>query len=373
MARENMTHVLAGNTPSQAADVYRVPAANYLDAARWQREVNMFRRMPLMLALGGELQAPGSYKAMTVMDTPVLITRGNDGHARAFINSCSHRGAVVVPDGSGTARRFACPYHNWTYNSGGELIGITDREHFGDIDTSCLGLTALPVAERAGLVFVVLTPGAPIDIDKHLCGYDQVLDFFGFGTWHLISTKQLVGPNWKIAYDGYLDFYHLPFLHRDTFGTEISNKAIYRAWGPHQRMTSPDPKLLALRDVPDDQWDLNEMCSGVWTIFPHISFAGTSSGGLVSQLFPGPTPDTSITIQNYFVARTPTEAERADANRRASFLEMVVRDEDYPTGVNQQRALATGAKSHVLFGRNEGGGQLFHQLLDQFLDAAHDA
>ena len=369
MARENMTHVLAGNTPSQAADVYRVPAANYLDAARWQREVNMFRRMPLMLALGGELQEPGSYKAMTVMDTPVLITRGNDGQARAFINSCSHRGAVVVPDGSGTARRFACPYHNWTYNSDGELVGVTDREHFGEIDTSCLGLTALPVTERAGLVFVVLTPGAPIDIDKHLCGYDQVLDFFGFGNWHLISTKQLVGPNWKIAYDGYLDFYHLPFLHRDTFGTEISNKAIYRAWGPHQRMTSPDPKLLALRDVPEDQWDLNEMCSGVWTIFPHISFAGTSSGGLVSQLFPGPTPDTSITIQNYFVAHAPTEAERADANRRATFLEMVVRDEDYPTGVNQQRALATGAKSHVLFGRNEGGGQLFHQLLDQFLDA----
>ena len=52
---------------------------------------------------------------------------------------------------------------------------------------------------------------------------------------------------------------------------------------------------------------------------------------------------------------------------------MVVRDEDYPTGVNQQRALATGAKSHVLFGRNEGGGQLFHQLLDQFLETAGDA
>ena len=373
MARENIAHVLAGNTPSQADDVYRVPAAHYLDPERWQREVNMFRRMPLMLALGGELQEPGSYKAMTVMDTPVLITRGNDGQARAFINSCSHRGAVVVPDGSGTARRFACPYHNWTYNSGGELVGVTDREHFGDIDTSCLGLTPLPVAERAGLVFVVLTPGAPIDIDKHLRGYDQVLDFFGFGTWNLISTKQLVGPNWKIAYDGYLDFYHLPFLHRDTFGTEISNKAIYRAWGPHQRMTSPDPKLLALRDVPEDQWDLNAMCSGVWTIFPHISFAGTSSGGLVSQLFPGATPGTSITIQNYFVAQPPTEAERTDANRRAEFLEMVVRDEDYPTGVNQQRALATGAKSHVLFGRNEGGGQLFHQLLDQFLDADADA
>ncbi len=368
MARENIAHVEAGNTPSQSDDVYRVPVANYLDPARWQREVNLFRRLPLMLALGGELREPGSYKAMTVMETPVLMTRGSDGAISAFVNSCSHRGAVVVPDGSGVARRFACPYHNWTYNGSGELVGVTDREFFGDIDIACLGLTPLPCAERAGLVFVVLTPGTPIDIDDYLCGYDQLLDYFGFGDWQLISQKSIEGPNWKVAYDGYLDFYHLPFLHRATFGTEISNKPIYRAWGPHQRMTSPDPRLLALRDVPEDEWDLDVMCGGVWTIFPHISFAGNHSGGLVSQLFPGTSPGSSTTIQSYFVADEPTEAERTDAEHRAAFFEMVVRTEDYYTGIRLQRALAAAAKSEVLFGRNEGGGQLFHQLLDRYLD-----
>lgn len=370
MARENIAHVEAGNTPGQAADVFRVPVNNYLDPELWQREVDLFRRLPLMLALGGEIREAGSYKALTVMDTPVLLTRGTDGAVRAFLNSCSHRGAVVVEDGIGSARRFACPYHNWTYNATGELVGVTDREFFGDIDTSCLGLTPLPVAERAGLVFVVLTPGATMDIDTHLAGYDQVLDFFGFGDWHLISSRKVNGPNWKIAYDGYLDFYHLPFLHRLTFGTEISNKPIYRAWGPHQRMTAPDPNLLELRDLPEDDWDLDLMCGGVWTIFPHISFAGNHSGGLISQLFPGPTVGTSTTIQNIFVAKEPNDEERAAGLSRADFFEMVVRDEDYYTGIRQQRALATGAKSHVLFGRNEGGGQLFHQLLDQYLQVA---
>ena len=104
-----------------------------------------------MLALGGELRGPNSYKAMTVMDIPVLLTRGADGEVRAFVNQCSHRGAIVVPDGIGTTRRFACPYHNWTYNTMGDLVGVTDREYFGDIDVSCMGLTPLPVAERAGL------------------------------------------------------------------------------------------------------------------------------------------------------------------------------------------------------------------------------
>jgi carnitine monooxygenase subunit len=367
MARENMAHVRAGKRPSQEPDVLRVPVENYLDPARWAAEVAMFKRLPLMLALGGELRGGSSYKAMTVMDVPVLLTRDTDGEVHAFVNQCSHRGAVVVGDGLGTARRFACPYHNWTYDTRGCLVGITDREFFGEIDAARMGLTPLPVAERAGLVFVVLTPGATIDIDAHLCGYDQVLDFFGFGDWYLVSRKELIGPNWKIAYDGYLDFYHLPFLHRNSFGPDVSNKAIYRAWGPHQRVTSPDPSLLELEAVPEDEWNLDRMCDGVWTLFPHVSFAGNNTAGLVSQLFPGPEPGSSVTVQNYFVAVEPTEERRARAQRNADFFERVVRDEDYFTGVRLQRALETRAKQYVVFGRNEGGGQRFHTLLDGYL------
>ena len=364
MAKVNLEHVLAGNTPSQVAEVMRVPATNYLDLRRWEREVAMFRRMPLMLALGGELPGPSSYKAMTVMDVPVLLTRDADGEVHAFVNSCSHRGAVVVPDGCGTARRFACPYHNWTYNDHGDLVGITDREFFGPVDVAVLGLTPLPVAERSGLIFVVLTPGLAINFDEHLHQYDTVLDFFGFGDWHLIKRTEIPGPNWKIAYDGYLDFYHLPFLHRNTFGTEISNKAIYFEWGPHQRMTAPDP---ALAMVPEADWRMDHICGGVWTIFPHISFAGGNGGGLFSQLFPGRTPGESVTVQNYFTASEPSPERRADAERTADFLAMVVREEDYSTGLRLQQALATGAKEFVHFGRNEGGGQRFHQVLDQYL------
>ena len=370
MARENIAHVRAGNTPSQEDEVMRIPVEHYLDPERWAREVALFKRLPLMLALGGELRGPSTYKAMTVMDVPVLITRDAEGAIHAFVNQCSHRGAVVVEDGCGASRRFACPYHNWTYDTQGQLVGVTDREFFGDIDPASMGLTPLPVEERAGLVFVILTPGAPMDIDEHLCGYDRVLDFFGFGDWHLVSRKELAGPNWKIAYDGYLDFYHLPFLHRNSFGPDISNKPIYRSWGPHQRMTSPDPSLLDTADLPEEEWNLDKMCGGVWTIFPHVSFAGGNAGGLISQLFPGSTPGSSTTVQNYYVAAEPSAERREQAQGVADFLERVVRDEDYYTGLRLQRALETRAKEHVIFGRNEGGGQRFHTLLQQYLDDA---
>lgn len=374
MAKRNLACVDAGGHPDQEPDVYRVPAANYHDADRWNLEMErIFKRVPLMLALGGELREPHSYKAMEAVGVPVLITRGADGEVRAFVNMCSHRGAVVVEEGLGTGRRFSCPYHNWTYDSAGDLVGITDRQHFGDVDAACLGLTPLPVAERAGLIFVVLTPGGRMDIDEWLAGYDDVLAEFNFGDWHLVSRREVVGPNWKIAYDGYLDFYHLPFLHRKTFGPDISNKALYDCWGPHQRMSMPNPALAELRNKPEEDWDLQAIAGGVWTIFPHISYAGSTAGGLFSQLFPGPTPDRSVTIQSVYTAHEPDEEEHAAAMAQADFLEYVVREEDYATGLRIQKAVLTGAKKEFLFGRNEGGGHRFHGWVDRLIGADSDA
>lgn len=378
MAKVVMTHTEDGGSSSQAPGVFRVPASHYLDPARYEQEMQrIFKRVPLMLALAGEIREPGDYKAMTVMEIPVLLTRGRDGQIRAFLNSCSHRGAQIVEEGLGHARRMSCPYHNWTYNTEGDLVGVTDRREFGDIDVSCLGLTPLPVAERAGLVFVVLTPGAYLDIDAFLHGYDRVLEWFDFGSWELKWRQEIVGPNWKVAYDGYLDFYHLPFLHRETFGSSISNKAIYSNWGPHQRVQRPDPGLLELKGQPEDEWSLTRLDAGVWTIFPHISFAGDHSGGMFSQLFPGPTWDRSLTVQSWFVATKDVEQTRRSnlvpedtengSSEQQAFMRRVVEGEDYYTGLRLQRALASGAKTEVIFGRNEGGGHMFHSWVERCL------
>ena len=222
MARRNIEHVRAGTIP-QEPDVFRVPATNYYDPDRWQVEVDrIFKRLPLMLAFSAELSEPGAYKALEAAGVPVLLTRANDGEVRAFVNMCSHRGSMVVEEGLGTARRFSCPYHAWTYDQKGSLVGILSREDFGDLDASCNGLTPLPVAERAGLVFVVLQPGAEVDFDAFLCGYDDLLGHFHFDEWHLVARRKIEGPNWKVAYDGYLDFYS---------SRPFPNRAIYDSWG----------------------------------------------------------------------------------------------------------------------------------------------
>ena len=371
MARRNLEHVKAG-TVDQAPDVHRVPAAHYVDADRWQQEIDrIFRRVPLVLGFTAELRDVGSYRSMIVADVPILLTRGDDGAVRAFLNVCSHRGAMVVGEGLGKASRFTCPYHAWSYDNEGSLVGIYKQKDFGKIDKGCNGLTPLPVFERAGLIWGALTPNCPVDFDRFLSGYDEVLEGLGLADAHLVGRQSVEGPGWKVAYDGYLDFYHLPILHRESFGSEIPSDALYDEYGPHQRVSMPNPGLLALDSMPEDDWPIEQIMGGVWTVFPHISIADFDAGGklfMVSQLFPGDTPDESITIQNFLAVDEPTPESQKVIDEQLAFLLKVVRDEDYATGKRIQRTLKTGSLDNVLFGRNEFGGQRFHSWVDAILE-----
>lgn len=365
----------------QVDDIIRIPAANYTDPAQFDRETKqIFRRLPLMLAPSCELPEVGSYKAMDVAGVPVLITRKKDGSIGAFLNSCTHRGNPVA-QGTGTASRFVCGYHGWTFKNDGALLGVGYAQDFGEIDKAANCLKSFPVLERAGLIWVILDPESTLSIETYLCDYDSALGEFGFENWHLFESRELPGPNWKVAYDGYLDFYHLPVLHKDTFGADFPNQAHFYAWGPHQRAAFPSStfsfpnsdKVIDLAAMTEDEWPDVALQSGVWTIFPHISIAGFDGGGvrgvMLSQLLPGDDVDSSITRQYYLMEQEPADEEaRKGAHDQFSFLEHVVANEDYATGIRQQTALKAGIMKEVHFGRNEGGGQAFHKWLERIID-----
>jgi len=372
MARDNIAHVKA-DTIEQAESIVEIPAEHYFDEDRWALEMRqVFKRLPLMLAASCELPEPGDYKSITAAGMPILISRGEDGEIRAFVNMCSHRGAQIMAEGHGNSHRFTCPYHAWSYNQQGELTGVYGAKDFGELDKSSHGLRPLPVLERCGLVWVIANPDSDLDMTAFLQGYDELLGQFGFENWHMFSQRTVKGPNWKIAYDGYLDFYHLPILHKETFGDTFGNRALYYSWGPHQRVSAPTEDWLTLDGIDEQDWPREALLAGVWTIFPHVSIAGFDGGGrgvMISQLFPGDTPGESITVQNYLMEKEPETEELAEeAHKQFEFLKFVVEEEDYATGLRQQRALKTGARKSVMFGRNEAGGQNFHAWLDKILN-----
>lgn len=384
MTRSLIAHGEAGSM-ELADDVVEIPVSSYTDPDLFEREKEkIFKRLPLMLAPSCELPEPGCYKAMDVVGVPVLLARQKDGSIAAFLNMCSHRGNPVA-SGSGQASRFVCGYHGWTFKNDGSLIGVASPGDFGVVDKAALCLKRFPVLERAGLIWAILDTRSTLSIEDYLCGYDALLSHFGFESWTLFDQRQLPGPNWKTAYDGYLDFYHLPVLHANTFGADFFNRANYFAWGPHQRLANPSKfvqrtgstERTDLTELPEEEWPIEALLQGVWTIFPHISIAsfygGGGRGAMISQLFPGATVGESVTTQFYVMEHAPqNEAVRKGAQEQFDFLKIVVRDEDYSTGKRQHDALMSGQMDHVLFGRNEGGGQAFHRWAQRLVAASDD-
>ena len=84
------------------------------------------------------------------------------GGFTALLMSADTEAPRSVRAEKGHQSRFSCPYHAWTYNNRGELVGIYGEETFGDVDRDSMGLTELACDESAGVIFVCLTPGQDI-------------------------------------------------------------------------------------------------------------------------------------------------------------------------------------------------------------------
>ena len=139
LAKRLLKHNLNGST-DQADEIMVKPVSDYIDNDIISSEVNkIFYDHPVPIALSAELIENNSYKSLRAIDTPLLITRDEDGIVRAFINICKHRGAPVCPEGSGKKSKFNCTYHGWMYNNKGNLVNIFKSDTFGHIDTTSTG------------------------------------------------------------------------------------------------------------------------------------------------------------------------------------------------------------------------------------------
>jgi phenylpropionate dioxygenase-like ring-hydroxylating dioxygenase large terminal subunit len=375
LVRRAVAHYRDDST-DQAESTMEIPVEVYLDADRFHHEVDqIFGHLPLALALSLELPEPHSYRSLTVMDTPVLLTRDETGTARAFLNVCRHRGSILCQSESGTARGFTCPYHGWSYNIGGELDGMFGAAVFGDVNRSERGLTELRCAERSGFIWVSLDPASEFDIDDWLGDFAAELDTLDLENWHLVEQRDLVGSlGWKVAWDGYLESYHHKYVHAETLGKHtVSNLLLHDAYGPHQRLVLARKEVADIVDLPEEQWEnLPQYIRQIHSGFPNLSISGIlGDHALVTQVYPGPTPDTTVTRQTVLAGKAPTNPEEEAAT--AAFSEMTltaVRDEDYAVGAMIQQALPSGANTEFIFGRNEIALQHYHRYVAHF---AHDA
>jgi len=197
----------------------RVHRRIYTDPDLFQLEqTRVFAASWCFLAHESQLPAAGDYVTATVGGRSVVVTRDGDGAVHALLNRCAHRGAEVVVEPSGCAKRFTCPYHGWTYANDGRLVGLPfPADHAGD--RSELALGRLAVASYRGFVFGTLHPDPEPLLDwlgPATEPFDVLIDRHPSGRLELARTPQRVEfrGNWKLSWDNAADGLHATFAHR---------------------------------------------------------------------------------------------------------------------------------------------------------------
>src|SRR3989441_5186180 len=149
---------------SAAEDLARpltLPASAYIDESVYARERDrIFARTWQLVARADELSRVGDLKPATILDEPILITRGLDGKLRGFSNVCRHRAAQVV-GARGNRRSLQCPYHGWTYGLDGRLQVAREMDGTENFDKADFGLVPIRVDQWGPFIFANLENEAP--------------------------------------------------------------------------------------------------------------------------------------------------------------------------------------------------------------------
>ncbi|WP_327754903.1 aromatic ring-hydroxylating dioxygenase subunit alpha (plasmid) [Sphingobium sp. SJ10-10] len=357
-------------TCTMADSIMELPSAYYLDEEYWKREVDrLFHKSPIVLALSCEIAEPNSYVALdNVPGFRIVVTRDGKGQPHAFYNACSHRGAPVV-SGRGKAPRFSCPYHSWTYTTEGKLVGVTSERLFGECAKGEMGLTPIRVEERHGLIFGVLDPDAPFDLDDFLGDYGAELEQVGLAHMHHMWSHDFKGPNWKFCKDGFIENYHFASVHNESLPTFMGDINVTDMWGMHSRILLPDVEIHRQRTLPEEEWNPPAAFATVYYMFPNTMIS-TCWGDwpLITRLYPGLRPDESTAVQTLLSRNVPTPETIAEAKSWEASYKRITQEEDYVLDYGIQHAAENGHGRIYRLGRNEAALQHFHQSVARLVD-----
>jgi len=216
-------------------DLSVIPDWVYTDDAIYRREVERIfhGRTWNYVALEAEVANAGDFIRSNVGPTPVVVARSGDGSINVFENRCRHRAAEFCRELSGTANEFVCPYHQWTYDLKGNLIGVPFRRGVAgkggmpaDFKPQDHGLRRLKVTSHRGVVFASyaddIEPLADYLGPEVLREFEATFD--GRELRVLGHYRHSLPGNWKLYHENLKDPYHATLLHTFlvTFGLLVA-------------------------------------------------------------------------------------------------------------------------------------------------------
>ena len=366
----------------------RNPAGAYTDPLRFQQELQvLFRGRPQFVGLSGDCALPGAWLTAELGGIPVVVLRQTDGSLRALINACRHRGAPLLsgmgPAGelaanadvnSETARSpgsIVCPYHGWTYDSAGRLLGRPAAwSGFDDVQGDC-NLHGRAVAEQHGLIFVHPTSTEPFNVDDVLCGAEAELADYELANYVHIETRTNTWQmNWKLVLDTFTESYHIRFLHKDSIAPYFLCDTLFDAFGPHPRAIGLRKSVVEqLVSTPRDEWQLLPYATAQYFLVPNGLVCYQIDHVEVWRITPLDVGSVRVATSIYAPVAPRDAKTLAYWKKNLDVLLNVTGTEDFPLMEQIHKNLASGALPEVIYGRIEPALAHLHAAINAALEA----
>jgi benzoate/toluate 1,2-dioxygenase alpha subunit len=213
---------------------FRVARDIFTDPALFELEMKrIFEGNWIYLAHETQIPNKNDYFTGYMGRTSIFIARNRNGELNAFVNACSHRGAMLCRHKRANKSTYTCPFHGWTFNNSGKLLKVKDPEGAGYPEqfnkNGSHDLTKVARFESyRGFLFGSLNPDVP-SLTEHLGEAAKMIDMIvdqspeGLEVLRGASTYVYDG-NWKLQTENGADGYHVSAVHWNYAATTSRRK-----------------------------------------------------------------------------------------------------------------------------------------------------
>lgn len=203
--------------------IYRCKRDMFTDPELFELEMkHIFEGNWIYLAHESQIPNKNDFFTYTMGRQPIFITRNKDNELKAFINACSHRGAMLCRTKKGNRAAHTCPFHGWVFNNDGKLLKVKDPDDAGYPESfNCEGshnLREVPrFANYKGFLFGSLSDDV-VPLEEYLGEAAKIIDMIvdqspeGLEVLRGSSTYVYDG-NWKVQAENGADGYHVSAVH----------------------------------------------------------------------------------------------------------------------------------------------------------------
>ncbi|SDI73241.1 benzoate 1,2-dioxygenase, alpha subunit [Pseudomonas delhiensis] len=214
--------------------VYRCKREMFTDPRLFELEMkHIFEGNWVYLAHESQIPEKNDFLTTLIGRQSIFIARNKEGQLNAFLNACSHKGAMLCRHKSGNRSSYTCPFHGWTFNNSGKLLKVKDPAEAGYPSSfNCEGSHDLTKVARfesyRGFLFGSLNPDVR-PLVEHLGESAKIIDMIvdqspeGLEVLRGSSTYIYEG-NWKLTAENGADGYHVSSVHWNYAATQNQRK-----------------------------------------------------------------------------------------------------------------------------------------------------